>query len=64
MVESEDSLVRRTKLAGAQALVEAIQQIKDGTVTRRPNPKEEATYYSFPTAEVRKAFIKIGKRFF
>ena len=59
-----DSLVRKTKAAGAEALVEAIQQIKDGTVIRRPNPEEEAAYFSFPTAKDRKAFIKSGKRFF
>ena len=59
-----DSLVRKTKEAGARALVDAVQQIKDGTVKRKPNPEEEATYFSFPTAKDRKTFIQAGRRFF
>jgi methionyl-tRNA formyltransferase len=59
-----DSLVRKTKEAGAQVLVDAVQQIKNGTVKRRSNPEEEATYFSFPTAEDRRAFIKAGRKFF
>jgi len=59
-----DSLVRRTKEAGAGLLVETIRQIADGTVTRRPNPEAEATYFSFPTAQDRRAFLAAGRRFF
>ena len=59
-----DTLVTRTKAKGAKALVEAIKQIKDGTVQRKPNREEDATYFSFPAAEDRKAFVKAGRRFF
>lgn len=59
-----DSLVRKTKAAGAQALIDAVRQIKDGSVKRKPNLEEEATYFSFPTAKDRKAFIQAGRRFF
>lgn len=59
-----DSLVRKTKAAGTQALIEAVEQIKDGSVKRKPNLEEEATYFSFPTAKDRKAFIQAGRRFF
>ncbi len=59
-----DSLVRKTKEAGAQALIDAVRQIKDGSVKRKPNLEEEATYFSFPTAKDRKAFIQAGRRFF
>jgi len=59
-----DSLVRKTKAAGAQALIEAVEQIKTGTAQRKPNLEEEATYFSFPTAKDRKAFIQAGRRFF
>ncbi|AQT68333.1 Bifunctional polymyxin resistance protein ArnA [Anaerohalosphaera lusitana] len=59
-----DSLVTKTKAEGARALVEAIEQIKAGTVQRKPNREEDATYFSFPTAEDRKAFIKAGRSFF
>lgn len=59
-----ESLIRKTKAAGAEALLEAIARIKDGTVERRPNRNEEATYFSFPTRKDRKAFLSIGRRFF
>lgn len=59
-----DSLVTKTKTAGAEALIEAINQIKAGTVKRKPNPEEDATYFSFPTYKDRKAFLASGKHFF
>lgn len=59
-----DSLVRKNKAAGAQALIDAVRQIKDGSVKRKPNLEKEATYFSFPTAKDRKAFIQTGRRFF
>lgn len=62
--DSWDSLVRRTKAIGATALVEAVRQIEAGTVARKPNRREDATYYSFPTAADRKAFLAMGRRFF
>ena len=62
--ETWDTLVRKTKAQGAQALILAIKQIKEGTVERKPNRAEDATYYSFPTAKDRKAFIRAGRRFF
>jgi methionyl-tRNA formyltransferase len=59
-----DSLVRKTKAAGAEALVEVVFQIEKGAVERRPNRNEDATYFSFPTAQDRKAFFKAGRKFF
>ncbi len=59
-----DSLVRKTKAAGAEVLIEAVRRIKDGTVERRPNREEDSTYFSFPAAADRKAFRKAGRRFF
>ena len=59
-----DSLVRKTKTQAAQALILAIKQIKEGTVQRKPNREEDSTYYAFPTAKDRKAFIRAGKLFF
>ena len=59
-----DSLVRKTKAEGAKALIDAVVATRDGTVERKPNLEEEATYYSFPTAEDRKVFINAGRRFF
>jgi methionyl-tRNA formyltransferase len=62
--ETWDSLVRRTKEAGAELLIETIERIADGTVARRPNPQSEATYFSFPTSQDRRAFLAAGRRFF
>lgn len=59
-----DSLVRKVKAAGSEALLEAIDQIKRGVAMRRPNLEEEATCFSFPTAADRDAFLAAGRRFF
>jgi len=66
-VEPDDtwaSLVGKTKSLGAEILVEAVSQIADGNVQRKPNLDEDATYFSFPTATDRKAFRASGRRFF
>lgn len=57
------SLVAKTKAAGAEALLDAIDQIERGTVKRQPNPREDATYCSFPTAEDGQAFRAAGRQF-
>ena len=62
--ETWDSLMRKTKAASAYALLEAVQHIKAGTVNRKSNPEEDATYFSFPTASDRRAFLATGRRFF
>ena len=62
--ETWDSLVRKTKGAGAQLLIRTIRQIADGTVVRRPNLESEATYFTFPTAADKRQFAAAGKRFF
>ncbi len=62
--DSWHDLLVKTKAAGAAALIQAVSQIKAGTVVRKPNPQEQATYYSFPTKADRRAFIAAGKKFF
>lgn len=62
--ETWDSLVRKTKAAGAEILIEAIRLIGEGKAERRPNREEDSTYFSFPTVEDRKAFKNAGRRFF
>jgi methionyl-tRNA formyltransferase len=59
-----DSLVRKTKAAAAEALIQTIEEIRNGTVVHRPNLEAEATYFSFPTAMDRQAFLAAGRRFF
>ena len=62
--ETWDTLVRKTKRAGAELLVDTIRRIEAGTVERRPNLKSEATYFSFPTAADKRAFTAAGRRLF
>ena len=62
--ESWHELLQKTKSAGGHALVEAVRQINEGTVVRKPNLEQEATYYSFPGKQDRIDFISSGKRFF
>jgi methionyl-tRNA formyltransferase len=51
------SLVLRSKVQyGASALAEAVQQIEVGKVETKDNPKDEATYFSFPDAEAIRRF--------
>jgi hypothetical protein len=38
----------RSKQIGAQALLEAVDQIERGTVQRHPLDASRATYFSFP----------------
>lgn len=58
------SLIHKTKAAAAGTLVEAVRQIESGNASRKPNLEEDATYYSFPTAADRRAFLAAGRRFF
>ena len=59
-----DSLVRRSKAAGAEAVLEAVAAIEDGTVERKANPREDSTYFAFPSPADRRAFLRAGRRFF
>ena len=58
-----DSLIRRTKRIGAEVLLQALEDIEQGTVTRRPNDASQATYFSFPTREDAQRFRARGGRF-
>jgi methionyl-tRNA formyltransferase len=62
--ETWDSMVRKTKEAGAELLIDTIRRIANGTVERHPNSEAEATYFSFPTAADKRAFLEAGHRFF
>ncbi len=47
--DSLHELMVRSKQIGAQAVLEAISQIEQGTVQTRPIEAAQATYFSFPT---------------
>jgi methionyl-tRNA formyltransferase len=46
--DSLHDLMVRSKQIGVQALLEAVQQIEQGTVRGRPMDTSQATYFSFP----------------
>jgi len=60
--ESLDSLIRRTKKFGAEMMIEAIAGIKTGSLKPRPNPKENSTYFTFPTRKDVREFRRKGYR--
>jgi len=60
--ETQASLMRRCKRVGAKLLAEAVELIQAGKVVPLPNPREEATYYSFPTASEARKFRRQGGR--
>jgi methionyl-tRNA formyltransferase len=47
--DSLHDLMVRSKQIGAQAMLDAISQIENGTVETRPLEATQATYFSFPT---------------
>ena len=60
--ESLDDLIRRTKCLGAHAMVEAIENIRNGKVHYKENRVEEGSYFSFPTSEDVRQFRAMGHR--
>ncbi len=60
--ETQANLMRRCKIVGARLLGEAIDLLEAGEVQARENPREEATYYSFPTPEQAREFRAAGGR--
>lgn len=62
--KSQAELIKETKMLGMQAIIEAIEKIHQDTFDLISNPKEEATYFSFPTREDVKQFKSVGKKFF
>jgi methionyl-tRNA formyltransferase len=58
-----DSLIRRTKRFGAEALLQALEDIEQGKVVCKPNDASQATYFSFPTRKDAQRFRALGRRF-
>jgi len=62
--ETLDSLIRKTKKAGAHMMSEAIRRIKREDVRYLENTAAEGSYFSFPKHEDVKEFKKRGGRIF
>lgn len=61
---SLDQLIRASKQAGMDAIIEAIEKIHNGDTTLIPNNDDEKTYFGFPTREDVIEFRAAGARFF
>lgn len=61
---TQEELIRDTKKMGMDAIIEAIELIRDGNYELIPNPDEEMSYYSFPTREDVKEFRRKGKKIY
>lgn len=57
-----DSLIRRAKQVGVDALLEALRRIEAGTVSPLPNDRSQSTYFSFPTPKDVERLRAMGRR--
>jgi methionyl-tRNA formyltransferase len=61
--ETQHSLLLKTKKLGAELLLEALEQLEQGTVETTVNTREQATSYTFPTPQDGRKFRQLGLRF-
>jgi methionyl-tRNA formyltransferase len=61
--ETQHSLILKTKIAGAELLIETVDRLKRGKVEEQPNHRNQATYYSFPSPRDGRKFRDLGLRF-
>ena len=61
---SLDQLIKASKQAGMDAIIEAIEKIHYGETALIPNNDDEKTYFGFPTREDVMEFRAAGARFF
>jgi methionyl-tRNA formyltransferase len=62
--ESQEQLILKTKQLGMSAIVEAVDKIEKGYTEFIPNNDDDMTYFSFPTKNDVKEFLRNGNRFF
>lgn len=55
-------LMKKTKIAGGEAMVEAIERVTNGTLEPRKNDTENGSYFTWPTVGQAKEFRKKGYR--
>ena len=61
---SQEELIHFTKKLGMESIAKAIDLIENDKVELIENDGSQKTYYSFPTKEDVKEFLKIGKKFY
>jgi methionyl-tRNA formyltransferase len=60
--ETLRSLMVRCKVAAADAILETVSRLEDGSISTSPNPPDEGSYYSFPQREDVLQFKAQGRR--
>jgi methionyl-tRNA formyltransferase len=60
--ETLENLIRRTKRIGAHVMNQALGMIRSGNISYRENPATEGSYFSFPTCEDVREFMRRGNR--
>lgn len=60
--ETMFQVMNKTKELGGDLMVKAILSIENETVVAKPNNTSEGRYFTWPTIEESKAFLKRGKR--
>jgi methionyl-tRNA formyltransferase len=60
--ESLEDVMARSKDLAAEAIIECVRLVEEGNPPLLPNPKEESTHYSMPSAQDMKRFRDRGHR--
>jgi len=61
---TQRELIKRTKALGMQAILTAVEKIRDGDTETLPNDDDESTYFRFPSKQDVREFRQSGARFF
>lgn len=61
---TQQELIKYTKKVGMDAIIKAIDLIEGGSFNLIKNDESEKSYFSFPTRDDVKEFLRIGKRFY
>jgi len=61
--DTQDTIIRKTKAAGARLIVAAIDSLEGGSAHTQPNDRSQATYFSFPTRADGLRLRQQGRRF-
>lgn len=61
---TQTELIKKSKRIGMDALIEAIELIQSGNYKLIFNDDSQKSYYSFPTKQDVKEFLKSGKKFY
>jgi len=61
---TQEQLIRDTKRLGMDAIIEAVDLIHSGKYELMGNDDAEKTYFSFPTRQDVKEFLRRGKKFY